>query len=105
MSERTISTLDLTEQEQENVRNVLYFLRIRLDGWKYLGKLLHFDETTIIHVANGRRAVCASMAFRVGRVVKVSIDDLLAGKFPQPGECPRCGYRDSRPANGKRGTR
>lgn len=93
MSTRTISTLDLTIEEQERVRNALHFLHARVNGWKPLGKVLHFDHTTLIHVANGRRAVCASLAFRIARLVKVSIDDLLAGKFPEEGVCPRCAYR------------
>ncbi len=71
------------------------FLRVKL-GAKSLAKLLHYDETTMIHVVNERRAVCASMAFRVARVVGIGIDDLLAGKWPEPGTCPRCGYKDRR---------
>jgi hypothetical protein len=36
------------------------------------------------------------MAVRVARMVKVGVDDLLVGKFPPPGECPKCGFRDTR---------
>lgn len=93
---REITTADLTLEEQEHVRNALAFLHVKLESWKSLGKLLHFDQTTLMHVVSDRRAVCASMAFRVARVVGVGIDDLLAGKWPEPGTCPRCGYKDAR---------
>jgi hypothetical protein len=33
------------------------------------------------------------MAFRIARLVGVSVDDLVRGKFPEPGTCPRCGYK------------
>ncbi len=93
--EREISTVDLTIEEQKHVRNALIFLRVKLGG-KSLARLLHFDETTIVHVINEHRCVSASMAFRLARVVKVGIEDLLAGKWPEPGTCPQCGYKDPR---------
>lgn len=96
MSTREISTLDLSLEEQEHVRNAIAFLHVKLEGWKPLGKLLHFDHTTLIHVVNERRAVGASMAFRVARVVGIGVDELLAGNWPAPGTCPRCGYQDTR---------
>lgn len=51
---------------------------------------------TLVHVVDERRAVSASMAFRVARVVGVKVDDLLLGKWPEAGTCPRCGYKDER---------
>jgi hypothetical protein len=33
-----------------------------------------------------------AVAFRVARLTGVSIDDLLAGKYPPPGTCPHCGH-------------
>jgi hypothetical protein len=96
MSAREIKTLDLTLHEQEHVRNAIAFLHVKIGGWKPLGKLLHFDHTTLIHVVAERRAVCASMAFRVARFVGIGIDSLLAGEWPEAGTCPRCGYKKER---------
>ena len=31
------------------------------------------------------------IAFRVARLAKVGVDDVLAGRFPPPGTCPHCG--------------
>jgi hypothetical protein len=89
---RPITDLDLTLDEQEHVRNALLFLRVKLGGWRALTKLLKFEETTLIKSGNGSRTVTASMAFRIARLVGVSVDDLVHGKFPEPGTCPRCGY-------------
>jgi hypothetical protein len=90
--QRTISTIDLTIEEQEHVRSALHYLRLRFGGWSPLARVLHFEETTLVHVGKGRRGVSAPMAFRIARLVKVKIDDLLAGGFPAVGVCPRCGY-------------
>lgn len=96
MTDREITTADLTLQEQENVRNAIIRMRLQFGGLKMLAQVLHFDHTTMIHVCKERRAVTASMAFRLARLIGVKIDDLLAGKWPEPGTCPRCGYKDAR---------
>lgn len=70
-----------------------------LGGWRSLTKLLKFEETTLIKSGNGSRTVTASMAFRIARLVGVSVDDLVHGRFPEAGTCPRCGYK--MPVDGK----
>jgi hypothetical protein len=89
---RKLTTLDLTLDEQERVRSALHYLRLRFGGWKPLGRALHFEETTLIHAAHGRRTATAAMAFRVARLAKVSVDDLIKGRYPDPNACPRCGF-------------
>jgi len=96
MTAREITTNDLTLEEQEHVRNAIILVKAQFGGWKSLAQVLHFDAPTLIHVAKERRAVTASMAFRLARLLGVGIDDLLAGKFPGDGSCPRCGYKDVR---------
>ena len=82
---------DLTTEEQINVRTALRHLRIRCGGWKPLAQALHFETRTLRHAVCDR-GVSAAMAFRVARFVGVSIDDLLAGKYPASGACPYCGH-------------
>ena len=83
---------DLSRAEQEHVRTALVYLRAVYDGsWEILGKQLHFDAATLIHVVAERRTVSPTMTFRVARLAKVGIDDLLAGKFPPAGTCVNCG--------------
>ena len=77
----------------ERVRNALYFLRAKFGSWQPLARALHYEEQTLVQCANGTRGVAAAMAFRLARFVNVGIDELLAGRFPEPGVCPRCAYR------------
>jgi DNA-binding XRE family transcriptional regulator len=81
----------LTPKEQENVLVALRFIRVRAGGWKPLAKALGFASSTMINVKKGNKGVSASMAFRVARLVVVPMEDLLAGKFPEPGTCAHCG--------------
>lgn len=98
MSRPTITFLDLTADEQAHVRNALQFLRLKLGSWKSVTRLLQFDHSTVMQAANGKQTITAALAFRLARVLNVSIDALITGRFPEPGMCPRCGYQDSRRA-------
>lgn len=82
---------DLDEKEQRHVRIALRLLWRRLDGWRAVAKALHCESDTLEKVANGRRGVTASMMVRVARLIDVSIDELLAGKYAPEGTCPHCG--------------
>lgn len=82
---------DLTAQEQANVRTALKFLRARVGDWANVGKVLGFRGKSVANAGHGQ-SVSARLAFRVARFAGVSIDDLLAGKFPPPGTCPYCGH-------------
>lgn len=82
---------DLDEKEQGHVRTALRYLRRRAGGWRPVGKTLGFQVDTLEKVANSRRAVTASMAVRVARLLGASVDDLLGGRF-LAGACPHCGH-------------
>jgi hypothetical protein len=82
--------IDLTETEQDHVRTALRFLRARAGGWKPMAAALGFKKKTLTNVREGQ-GVSPNLAFRVARLAGVSIDDLLAGKFPPNGACPQCG--------------
>lgn len=89
---------DLTRDEQARVRDVLRYMRTVFGNWEILGKQLRFEASTIIHVVNERRAVSPTMAFRVARLAKTSIDGLLSGRFrPPPNVCVNCGAKVTRP--------
>lgn len=82
---------DLTNQEQTHVRTALRFLRTRCGSWAILSKAISFRDATVANVVQGQ-TVSPTMAFRVARFAKVSVDDVLAGRFPAPGTCPHCGH-------------
>jgi hypothetical protein len=83
---------DLTASEQTHVRTALKFLRSRCGTWVAVAKALRLGESTVGNVANGHHAATPIMAFRVARLAKVGVDDVLAGRFPAPGTCPHCGH-------------
>jgi len=102
MSRKPISTESLSLEQQEHVINALYFLRVKFESWRPIAKLLHFEEASLADVRAKRRSVSANLAFRLAKLLGIGVDDLLTGKWPEPGMCPRCGYKDTRDANGKR---
>lgn len=83
---------DLTPTEQERVRAALHFLRRQLGTIDMLAKLLKVTDRSLGYVWGGR-TVTPTLAFRTARIANVSLDDLLAGKFPEDGACPYCGHR------------
>jgi hypothetical protein len=83
--------LGLTDEEQARVRVALRFLRFRAGGWKPISAALGFKRKTLTNVSEGKN-VSPNMAFRVARLAGISVDELLAGKWPLRGVCPHCGH-------------
>jgi hypothetical protein len=81
----------LTKEEQEHVREVLRFLRIRFGNTILLAKGLRMKSDTLYPVMTGKESVSAALVIRVARLAQVGIDDLLAGRYPVKGTCPHCG--------------
>lgn len=79
---------DLTAKEQENVSAALRYLRVRFGKWENVAKSLGIDPRALSHAMHGK-SVSASLAFRVARRARATVDDVLTGKFP--GVCPHCG--------------
>lgn len=82
--------LDLTPDEQKNVRAVLRYLHARFGEWSQVAKVLRFARGTITDMVCGQAPVSASMAIRVARFLGASIDEVLAGTFAPPSTCPYC---------------
>ena len=90
---------DLTPKEQTNVRTALRFLHRRVGTWAPLAKALRTGDTMISAIACGHKPVSASMAFRVARFAKTTVDDVVTGKFPDPRACPHCGHVGAEPSS------
>jgi hypothetical protein len=81
--------LSLTVQEQANVRAGLRWLRLRLGTHTELAKALRIKrKTSEEYIA--RRPPGAVIAIRAARLAGISVEDLLAGRWPG-GTCPNCG--------------
>jgi len=82
----------LNAQEQGHVRTALKYLHVRCGTWLLVAKVIGgVKSTTISRVAQGHKSASPDVAVRVARAVKVAVDDVLAGRFPQAGACPHCG--------------
>lgn len=83
---------DLTDDQQQNVRTAILYLRWRTGSWKPVAKALRYQYDTVEKVANERgRPVTPTMAFRVANALGVTFDDLISGRI-LPHACPNCGY-------------
>ncbi|MFI5297208.1 MAG: hypothetical protein ACHREM_03850 [Polyangiales bacterium] len=81
---------DLTAKEQAYVRAALRYLHVRFGTLDALAAALAFSITMLKHVRRGG-PVSPALTFRIARLARVPIDDLLVGKFPVAGTCPHCG--------------
>lgn len=82
---------NFTDEEQENIRRALRFVRFRAGGWLPISAALGFTKNTLKNVSEGH-GVSANLALRLSRMAGVSLEDLIAGKFPPVGACPHCGH-------------
>jgi hypothetical protein len=85
-------TSDLTDAEQKHVRTAILFLHQRAKNWDALARALAVQPDTIYKIVKGTRAVTASMAFRVARLVGSSVDDLVGGRCLPANTCVKCGH-------------
>lgn len=83
---------DLSAEEEFNVRAALRFLHFQCGGWKPLSKPLRYSHSALSKVMGGGRAVTANLVFRIAKLAKIGVDDILSGRYPPPGTCPNCGY-------------
>jgi hypothetical protein len=82
---------DLTKEEQEHVRAAVRFLAIKCGTLKLLSAALGGPKGLFGSVGLDRQEMTASIAVRLSRLAQVSVDDMLAGRYPVNGMCPHCG--------------
>jgi hypothetical protein len=57
-----------------------------------VAKGVGYEFSTVATMSQGKRAITGSMAIRIARFAGASVDEVLAGKWPAPGTCPKCGH-------------
>jgi hypothetical protein len=83
---------DLSLVEQGNVRALLRMLRVNLGGnWLNVERALPFAHSTLALVMAERAEVTTALAFRVAKVLDVSLHHVLTGEAIPPGTCRHCG--------------
>lgn len=84
---------DLSFAEQANVRALLRFLRVKLGGknWINVERALPFAHSTLAEIMAERAEVSTTLAFRVAKLLDVSLHHVLSGEALPPGTCRHCG--------------
>lgn len=82
----------LTEDEQENVRVALRYLRARLGTWVRVARVTRMKRRTVRRLRAGW-TVRIYVAERVAATLGASVDALVTGRFLPQGACLHCGNR------------
>lgn len=83
---------DLSLAEQANVRALLRMLRVKLGGnWQNVERALPFAHSTLVDVMAERAEVSTALAFRVAKLLDVSLYHVLTGEALPSGTCKHCG--------------
>jgi hypothetical protein len=99
----TRRSADLSPEEHANVRKALRFLVARLGGRAKVAASLKVSVQALDGACySARKRPSAALAIRTARVAGVSVEDVLAGRFPIAGACPHCGLVASREASDDR---
>ena len=84
---------DLSLVEQANVRSLLRMLRAKFGGnWRNVEGALPISHSALAEIMSERAEVSATVAFRVAKVLDVSLHHVLAGEALPPGTCKHCGH-------------
>jgi len=82
---------DLSRAEQQNVLATLHALRARLGNWFSVEKALPLAHSTRVEMTSGRSEVSTTIAFRIAKLLEVSLHDVLQGLAIAKPTCPHCG--------------
>jgi hypothetical protein len=86
---------DISLDEQQNVRVCLRALRARFNTWYTIERALPISHSVLVDLMAERREVSVTIAFRVAKMLDVSLYDVLAGTAVTPGTCHHCGKEPS----------
>jgi hypothetical protein len=82
---------DLSLVEQANVFSLLKMLRNKFGNWETVERALPISHSLRVELTGGRCEVSATLAFRVARLLNVSLHHVLTGTALPPGTCKHCG--------------
>ena len=82
---------DLSRTEQQNVLDTLRALRARFGNWLTVERALPISHSQRVEMTEGRTEVSTTIAFRIAKLLEVSLHDVIQGiALPKP-TCPHCG--------------
>lgn len=82
---------DLSRVEQQNVLETLHTLRARFGNWLTVERALPISHSQRVEVTEGRSEVSTTIAFRIAKLLEVSLHDVIQGLAIAKPTCPHCG--------------
>jgi hypothetical protein len=82
---------DLSRAEQQNVLDTLRALRARFGNWLTVERALPLSHSQRVEITEGRYEVSTTIAFRIAKLLEVSLHDVLQGIALPKKTCPHCG--------------
>lgn len=83
---------DLSLDEQRNVLACLHALRSRFGNWFTVEKTLPIAHSYRVEITQGRTEVSTTIAFRVAKLLEVSLHDVINGNALPKNTCRHCGH-------------
>lgn len=87
----TSPSVELTDEERDNIRRAMRELCRRHGSAKALAKALRVSQRTTSRAMGERGKPTAAMAVRAARLAAVPLESVLSGAWPPRGPCPFCG--------------
>ena len=83
---------DLSRIEQQNVLDTMRALRARFGNWLTVERALPISHSQRVEMTEGRTEVSTTIAFRIAKLLEVSLHDVIQGiALPKP-TFPQCGH-------------
>ena len=82
---------DLSREEQQNVLDTLRTLRARFGNWFTVERALPISHSQRVEMTEGRTEVSTTIAFRIAKLLEVSLHDVIQGLLLPKPTCPHCG--------------
>lgn len=82
---------DLSRAEQRNVLACLRSLHTRLGNWFAVERALPLAHSQRVEITEGRSEMSTTIAFRIAKLLEVSLHDVLNGTALPENTCPHCG--------------
>jgi hypothetical protein len=82
---------DLSLDEQRNVLDMLRALRARFGNWLTVERALPISHSQRVEMTEGRAEVSTTIAFRIAKLLEVSLHDVISGIALSKPMCPHCG--------------
>jgi hypothetical protein len=82
---------DLSRDEQRNVLETLLALRKRFGNWLTVEQALPISHSQRVEITSGRADMSTTIAFRIAKLLEVSLHDVIQGLAIAKPTCPHCG--------------